>query len=399
VRTTANRANLLLLLGAVIVSLVLPGCAAVPLRESLSAQATPVATPSMVRPGVYTAQHLDEIPLPTESYQVYIVGEQHGVAEVRQLFADYLERLYAGGLRDVILEAPQGYQPDASAFVLGEVDTLIEGLCLYADVLQAIRDFNDGLTPDEKAHVHLVDLDFSSAAVHTHLLSIRHRLGEVAQDVEIPLLDEFQNWDEHEMASLAEHLAGTAGEASPRILRELNTAQDSIRHIHLFASSEAPLEPTPGSIWQHGMAVREVRITENIQHVLLDLEGKPVLALYGVAHAKKTGDDNILERSWAQRLSEDGIEVYSLFATGMYGTAFWGGRSYSVGWKPETWLFLPPDGVSLATVLNDASDYEIIYIDPQETSNLILPTGERASGSYNGIVLFREISPMADACP
>src|SRR5690554_2132443 len=106
-----NRTNMISLFIVAVIGLLLPGCAAAPLWESLSAEPTPIAMPSMVRPGVYTAQHLDEIPLPTESYQVYIVGEQHGVAEVRQLFADYLERLYAGGLRDVILEAPQGYQP------------------------------------------------------------------------------------------------------------------------------------------------------------------------------------------------------------------------------------------------------------------------------------------------
>src|SRR5690606_34184081 len=232
-RGTVNWLNTLFLLAAaVIIILVLPGCAAVPLRESLSAQPTPVATPSMVRPGVYTAQHLDEIPLPTEGYQIYIVGEVHGVTEVHQLFADYLRRLHAAGLRDVILEESQGYEPDASAFVLGETDTLIEGLCLRADVLQAIRDFNDELPPDGRVRVHLVDLNYTPAAVHAHLLDLQNRLGEAAEQVDIPPVEEFQQWDEYEMASLAERLASVAEaeEPSPRILQEFATAQDSIGH-------------------------------------------------------------------------------------------------------------------------------------------------------------------------
>lgn len=393
-RATVNRANMIALLAvAVIVSLLLPGCALVNSGASLSTQAVPVATPSLVRPGIYTAQHIDELPLPTDGYQVYIVGEQHGIAEVHQLFADYLERLYATGLRDVILEESQGYEQDANEFLLGETDTLISGLCLRADVLRAIRDFNDELAPDERVRVHLVDLDYTPAAVHTHLLDIRHSLGEAAQHVDIPPVEEFQQWDEREMASLAQRLAGAAEGASPRILQELATVKDSIRYWIPFIGGEAPSEPSPET-----MAIREVRITENIQTLLSDLQGRSVLALYGAGHAQKTVDNPLVGRPWAQRLSEDGVDVYSLFAIGMSGTGFWRGKTYSAAWKPEMFLFLPPDGVSLEVVLRESPDYSIVYIDPQEASNLILPGGERAN-IYDGLVLFREIMPMADACP
>ncbi len=147
------------------------------------------------------------------------------------------------------------------------------------------------------------------------------------------------------------------------------------------------------------MVIREERITENIRHLLSDLEGKPVLALFGAGHAQKQGDGSLPTTPWAERLSEDGVEIYSLHATGLYGTAFWRGTTFLPGIRTEAFLFLPPDGISLAAVLADVSDYEIIYIDSQEASNLIFPRGQHASELYDGMLFFREVSPMVDECP
>src|SRR5690606_13061580 len=157
--------------------------------------------------------------------------------------------------------------------------------------LQASRDFNDELPPDGRVRVHLVDLNYTPAAVHAHLLDLQNRLGEAAEQVDIPAVEEFQQWDEYEMASLAERLASVAEaeEPSPRILQEFATAQDSIGHwiawVEQFGE-ERPREPPPDTV---AMVIREERITENIRHLLSDLEGKPVLALFGAGHAQKQG--------------------------------------------------------------------------------------------------------------
>jgi len=375
-------------------------------EKSVSTQAIPVPiaslttvvnTASIVQPGIYVAQHVYEIPLPTAGYRVYIIGEIHGISEVHQLTVEYLKMLYATGVRDIVLEESQGYDKAANEFVLGETETLISDLCLRSDVLEAIRVFNQDLPHGEKVRVHLVDLDYSPVAVYAHLLNIRHRLGESAQHIVIPSLDEFQKWDESEMISLADRLASDSEKVTPQTLQELDTVRDSVHWFHLFTVGDITTAAPPEAV-----SIRETRITQNIQYLLADLKDKPVLALYGAWHAqKKVGDDSLGQIPWAQRLSEDGVKIHSIFAAGMYGTAFWRGKSDSPGVHPDELLFPPPEGISLEVVLSEIPDYDIVYIDLRvdTTSNLLWTSGERASDMYDGIILFREFSPMADACP
>ena len=62
-----------------------------------------------LRPGVLAGGSLSAFPLPVSGYDVYMVGELHGVKETVGVFVQYLAKLYDGArLRDVAQEGKSG---------------------------------------------------------------------------------------------------------------------------------------------------------------------------------------------------------------------------------------------------------------------------------------------------
>ena len=91
--------------------------------------------------GVFATNESSALPLPKSGYQVYLIGETHGIQETRTLLLAYLRLLYrASGLRDVVLEEDQAYQNAALDFTQGRRDDLPIALCLRANMLEALRD-------------------------------------------------------------------------------------------------------------------------------------------------------------------------------------------------------------------------------------------------------------------
>jgi hypothetical protein len=110
--------------------------------------------------GVIATNDPSSLPLPTSGYQVYLVGEAHGNQQTKAVLIGYLNLLYnKSSLRDVFLEEDQAYEEEAQSFVQGLQDNLPEGLCLRADILNLLREFNQGLLLNKKIRVHLVDID------------------------------------------------------------------------------------------------------------------------------------------------------------------------------------------------------------------------------------------------
>jgi hypothetical protein len=88
------------------------------------------ATPEM-QPGVWTAKHPDGLPLPVQGYEVYLVGEYHGLEENAEFQTQYPARLpRESGLRDVAIEEDAVYESDEQAFVDGKSDVVTPPLCL-----------------------------------------------------------------------------------------------------------------------------------------------------------------------------------------------------------------------------------------------------------------------------
>ena len=373
----------------------------------------PTSTPVLQQlgPGVYVANDLSTLPLATSGYELYVVGEMHGQQEMAELFLAYLAGLHATpGLCDVILEEDQVYEQDANDYVLGITDTLRVDLCLRANVLTGIRALNSQLADDERIRVHLVDLDSPLPAIHLHLLRVHQELGPAAESIQMPAAEEFEAWTREAlgkqmMLELVEQLEVVARHRDARnrdsILAELGTVRLSLDYY--YAGNRIGIGPAEGTVWS--APIREDAITHNIEYLLGELDGAPALAFFGGAHAMKSeGVESPVPglQSWAHRLVDSGVEIYSLRAWSLSGGSYWRGAESEVSGDGSQIQFA--DGSSLATVLEAAPDAAIVYVDLRSSAHASTRLGDPfldvpAGTVYDGLVVFREARPMEHTCP
>ena len=380
---------------------------------------TPALPPTLavirtVRPGVFVTNETSALPLPTSGYDVYVIGEPHGEREVHLLALDYLKTLNETiGLRDIILEmvAP-AYEAEVNAYVLGLSDTILDEWCTLAEMLSGMRALNEALPDDERIRVHLVDLDSGdadsrAALIHTHLQVVQSRLVTAAEHITIPELPQFEGWSENNMLTLVDQLEEAAGDRET-IGDELETIRVSVRY-HCMWRQYFQNTITLDEAVERSSNIREERITQNLQQLLEELQGTPVLALYGGWHAQKRpamSSKTFLMNtaSWTQRLSEAGVPVYSVLAMGLSG---WANVNVDV---PPTRINRDAtqmrfsDGTNLANILAAAPDYDIVYVDLRLETNASLRLGADfedvpAGEVYDGLVLFREVTLLELVLP
>jgi hypothetical protein len=355
---------------------------------------------------------LEALPLPTSGYDVYLVGElHHGTREVASLTLSCLETLHeATGLRDLVLEGGPGFESDINDYVLGLNDAPSD--LWYPgrmEILAGVRAPNQTLAHEEKIRVHLVDVHGRLSTSHTYLQELRKQMGTVAEDIPLPSLSEFETWNEEEILALVDQLT-EAAQGDDRLLNELATVRASIR-FH-FAWEGFERGKTSATV---GQEIREEAIANNVRHLLTELEGAPVLAMYGGWHAQEVqgmrtvkiyGRSVVLDvQPWAQRLVKSGVAVYSLLAGGTSGQARLADRIIPADADPGQLRF--GDGTTLATVWDAASDYSVVYLDLRANSNAsarfgtgfarqlgIFDEDTPASEIHDGIVLFREVTPV-----
>lgn len=368
-----------------------------------TATLAPAAIPETL-PGIYMSNDPADFPLPTSGYTVYIVGEEHGNRETKSIFQAYLQKLYnEAGLRNVILEEDQAYETDANAYVQGSTDPLPTGLCLRADILGQIREFNASHPAEEQVLVQLVDVDSPFPIIYKHLTELHAQLGPAAETIPIPELDEFKGWESAAMYELIEELRKVS-EDQPAVLNGLDTVEGSIQW-HLMGN-EVDTGKLTGSP-ENFFPLREDIITQNVQHVVKQLEGKPTLAFFGAFHAMQViGSPNLPTKDmkpWAQRLIESGTSVYSISVEGFSGDGYWRGNSYTYGGEADEYQL--ENGSSFVSLFETYPDKKIIYADlrREDNSDIQLPSlyypDIPASQIYDGLVIFTELTPMENACP
>lgn len=380
------------------VALVLAGCS-----QAETPTAVPVVAPEVL-PGIYMSNEPANFPFPTVGYTVYIVGEEHGNRETKSIFQAYLQKLYKeAGLRDVVLEEDQAYQTDANAYVHGLTDKLSAGLCLRTDILGQIRDFNASLPAEEQVVVHLMDVDSPVPIIYKHLTELHDQIGSAADAIQIPGLDEFKAWQPASMYALIEKLRN-ASKNQPDILNGLDTVYWSIQW-HLLGNEvdTGRLTGSPDNFFP----LREDVITQNMQHLLKRLDGKPVLAFFGAFHAMKVvGSPNLPTKnmkSWGERLAASGVSVYSIDVEGGSGSGYWRGDSYTYGEGTDEYRL--KNGPSLVSLFETYPADQIIYTDLRlkDNSNIQLPhwyySNISAGQVYDGLVIFEKFTPMENACP
>jgi hypothetical protein len=163
--------------------------------------------------------------------------------------------------------------------------------------------------------------------------------------------------------------------------------------------------------WKRYNSSRENIISQNVQYVVNQLDGKPVLAFFGAAHAQKANP--FLESpykdlsGWAQRLHDANVNVYSVDVDPMAGRGYWRGESFQYAEYARQYQF--EDGSLLSSLFASHPDAGIIYADLREEENRHvklpskLPSGLQvqdlpASQVYDGLVILKEVTPMENAC-
>lgn len=369
---------------------------------------TSVSNTERLRPGVYTTNEVDALPLPTSGYELYVVGEPHGEREVRLLTLNYLKALHeTARVRDIILEQISPvHERDVNAYVLGLDDTVSPDWSFGTDIVIGVRMFNDTLPDSEKVRVHLVDMDLGLANVYAHLQILQEGLGAAAIGADMPSLSAFKIWDEVEMLALVNQMADVSKDCSG-IASEFITLRASIRYH--FAWERFGRGEVGESEHIEQLSIREERIAQNVQYLLAKLDGAPVLALYGGLHAQKHpamivtldffSQPVVIDNpSWVQRLAESGASIYSVLAEGISGQEGVKGKYHRpVERDPHEMHF--SDGTTLADVLDATPQHSIVYVDLRLGTNSTLRLGDNfqdipAGEIYDGIILFKTVSPV-----
>jgi hypothetical protein len=342
------------------------------------------------RQGLSTGKTIDELPVPVSGYQVYLLGEMHGIVQNEQLFEQYLVKLnQESGLRDVAIEEDSVYAPDARDFVEGRRETVLSPLCLRAGILEAVRRINQGRAPGETVRIHLVDIDTPAEAIRLHLESIRARIPAAAR-IAIPGVDSVAR-DGLETVESFERMT-----TDPGLLGELRTVRRSI--LANRQGLEATTGQPKGSPY---LDDREQSIADNIRDIVALPGFRGVLAFYGSDHISKSmrrdGGPN-RDRPFAPmalRLEQAGLKVFSLMTFPLTGRWAWRGRSQGMLWTPDEGRL--ESGETLDKVMLAAGAGSLVYID-RTKQKVTLPSTDLTNYRTEAVLLFSGATPLPDRC-
>jgi len=342
-----------------------------------------------IRPGVSAARQPEALPLPTQGYEVYLVGELHGLEENEEFQTGYLRQLHhASGLRDVAIEEDAVYENDAQAFVDGGSDALPAPLCLRAGVLYAIRSLNAGLNKDTRIRVHLIDIDSPAAAIRQHLAAIKKRFA--ANSIGIP-----------NETAIKKHGLKAAAQlklliTDPAALSELRTIELSI--LAYQQGLEVDIGPAKGSPY---LDSREQAIASNIVDLIRTRGTPSLLVLYGSDHVSRTPrKDGGRKRDqpftpMALRLEQSGINAFSVVTFPLAGRSFWRGQKSELLWTAIDGHLA--SGETLDQLLSAAPGTRFLYIDTKR-QRARLPSQDVSNMAVDAFLLFSAGTPMRNRC-
>jgi uncharacterized iron-regulated protein len=347
----------------------------------------------MVRPGIYMTNNIQYLPLPTSGYDLYLIGEAHGQTEVNPLFIEYLKRLHDDtGCQDILLEMSSAYEEEINTYISGgnmPWSHPWDSSYLFSN----LRTLN--MSDDSRQfRIHLVDVDYDMELVYKHLQNIKEKMGDQGRDIELPPFSEFNAWDQKQMLDLVNQLTEAANDVHLRM--ELSHMQYSVQFCQIFEKVGGHLEQEFNEI----SAIREEAMATRVAALLQ--ERTPMIGLFGAWHVQKCMGikpvSTLEEIPWTQRVVQLGIEVFSVYV-GSVNEKGNPGDTYSIEISPEQFVF--PDGLSLAAVLEENSEYDIVYVDLRPKENASATFGRFFSSGgvsdpsipaedvYDGIILFR----------
>ncbi len=363
-------------------------------------RAPPPENIAEVRPGVYLTNEAGTLELPTSGYDIYVIGEDHGMYESHLLMLEYLKKLHETGLRDIVLEAPQAYERMANEYIQGINEHILEindeMACFATVVLGDLRSFNESLPDDEKIRVHLVDVDSPLSAIHLHLQELRE---ELAEPIRIPPLNEFETLTCNEMLDLVDQLAENVKD--PSLQNELETIRSSINFY--FEGSQIGLGVADAMLTLEGCRIREERICQNIMWLRKKLEGAPLLVKYGGWHTQKRQAMSSYSdvEPWVQQLKAE-VSIYSVYVIGVSGLV-WHSVFGTTPYRKDPYQIQLFD-TTLGDILESEPDCTIAYIDLRWYTNVTVRLGNdfkdvQARQIYDGLIVYRKVHPLVKKCP
>lgn len=344
-----------------------------------------------VRPGVWTGRDLGALPLPVSGYDIYMMGEMHGIEENVEAFRQYIVKLSrAAGLRDVALEEKPAWQNEAQAYIDGASRTLPEALCLRAEVLTMLRNLNLGREPRQRLRVHLVDIDLDPESIRKHLSDLQNAIPR-ARGVALPEAGEIRD------AGLTSAGVLRRLTKNPEHLAGLRTVEHSIRCLQ--QGLEVGRTGFKGSPY---LDDREEAIRSNLADVARLAGRRPVLALYGNDHVSKTLLHNGGPRQdgdfapAAMRLGRSGLRVFSLVTLPLTGQWSWRGRQAAMLWTAADGHL--SNGETFDHLLAANPGAASIYIDAG-TERAQLPSQDITNSGADAFILYARGTPSTNFCP
>jgi hypothetical protein len=343
-----------------------------------------------IRPGVWAGTQLQALPLPNDGFQVYFVGELHGIQQNAEFQVQYLAQLNkTAHLRDLAIEEKSVYEDRAQTYIDGKSSDLPAQLCLRTSLLRAIRQLNASLKQDERIRIHLLDIDSPPGTIREHLVNIQSRTP-AASKVDIPEADKI---GQDGLASVM-HLRQFP--LDQRSQSELRTVEHSIRAYQL--GFEAGTGPAKGSPY---LEDREQAMTDNLLDIIRSSPARSVLVLCGADHASRAvlkdggPDRNQPFAPMALRLQRSGIKIYSVATFPLAGSSFWRGSHRDLLWQPADGHLA--SGETMDKLLAAAPQAKFFYIDKSQESAR-LPSQDISNFIVDAFLLFPSASAMKDEC-
>jgi hypothetical protein len=343
-----------------------------------------------VRQGIWAARQVQALPIPTHGYQVYLVGELHGIDKNEEFELRYLSILHKEiGLQDVALEEKAVYEDQAQSFVDGRSDSLPKALCLRAGILTGIRHLNAGLRSGRRIRIHFTDVDSPASAIQNHLIALQAHIPG-ADGVIIPAESDIKFRGIEAVTSLA-HFP-----SEPWIQSGLRTIGHSIRALQ--QGFEVGIGPPAGSPY---LDDREQAVTENIVDLIRARPSEALLVLYGADHISRRmrndggPDRNLPFVPMALRLERSGVTQFSMVTFPLAGASWWRGQHSDLPWTPDDGHLA--SGESMQTLLDSVPKARFLYVDTTRT-RVRLPSQDISNYVVDGFLLFPSAQPMRNYC-
>ncbi len=342
------------------------------------------------RRGVWAANDATGLPFPVSGYQIYLIGEMHGVRQNVTAFEACLKRLADSGLRDVAIEEDAVYERAAQDYVTGASDGVPEALCLRAGVLEVVRRLNRGRAVGQLIRVHLTDIDSPASAIRQHLELLKSRFPG-AQSIPIPDARNIKGRGLRTVEKLRQRMPVGGGWHG-----EMRTIEYSIQAYR--EGLEIGVGQSRGSPY---LESREEAVAANLKDVLNQPDCRGVLVQYGMDHVSKAerndggpGRDQPFA-PLALRLERSGVKVFSLLTLPLGGTWRWRGKSGPLLWNASDARL--STGEPLDRVLKEAQYPSMLYVDPK-LERMRLPTEDQNRFEADAYLLFATGIALDNRC-